>query len=624
MATFPELLKKYMGDTPIQQGRGNCNVQSLVDGPAYFSDVTAAIQSLSLDPIKHPFIYMTGWFFATGFDPDGPGGVTSLSQLLRDKAASGVDVRVLGWVFPPDLARLLNIIASGAGGPLLGSLPAGTDQLAGLNDVLGITIATIRFINELRTEPKLQNTAALNILAHPGGATHLKIVIVGNDDQAVAYTGGIDFEAARQNPAVWRDAQAKLTGPVVQDVFDTFRVIWNENGSRPPATGLLLGTPPNQVTYDANTASMPILKPRVIRSSTPGLCHVRSVRTFPTFAPVNAGLLRLFLPDVRPLSFAPNGLFEVREAWRQALSQADQFIYIEDQGLTSSEVMDWANAALKQSATVKVVLLGSGRDPTAASPPDQDLAMNRAVQSHLMNGLTAAQAGRVKFLTPTSGIIHAKTSVVDDNWAILGSANCMRRSLFTDFEHAAAFMDEANLAVAAHRRKLWGRFFSAAQLAVPRANPIDIWFDSAVPTPSQLSVRAPAGFPVPDPASDVKLNLFLEVDSRRDWPQFSLPAPLIDARQWPVVEKPNAGTIVKTLQTLLVKAGLSVGASGIDGKFGNDTVSAVKSFRATRGLPIGESVDADVWPVLVTPLRRGANRPLSALCNSISSTEASR
>ena len=183
----------------------------------------------------------------------------------------------------------------------------------------------------------------------------------------------------------------------------------------------------------------------------------------------------------------------------------------------------------------------------------------------------------------------------------------MRRSLFTDFEHAAAFMDEANLAVAAHRRKLWGRFFSAAQLAVPRANPIDIWFDSAVPTPSQLSVRATAGFPVSDPASDVKLNFFLDVDSRRDSPQFSLPAMLIDAKQWPVVQKPNAGTIVKTLQTLLVKAELSVGASGIDGKFGNATVSAVETFSSTRGLPIGESVDADVWPVLVTPLRRGAN-----------------
>ena len=171
-------------------------------------------------------------------------------------------------------------------------------------------------------------------------------------------------------------------------------------------------------------------------------------------------------------------------------------------------------------------------------------------------------------------------------------------------------MDEADLAVAAHRRKLWGRFFTAAQLAVPRTNPIDIWFDPIVPTPTPLTIRATAGFPVPDPANDVKLNLFLDVDSRRGWPLFDLPAPLIDARQWPLVQRLNAGTLVKTVQTLLVRAGLSVGASGIDGKYGNDTVAAVKSFRSARGLPVGEDVDADVWPLLVAPLiRRGAIEP---------------
>jgi hypothetical protein len=270
--------------------------------------------------------------------------------------------------------------------------------------------------------------------------------------------------------------------------------------------------------------------------------------------------------------------------------------------------LDWANAALKRSATVKVVLVGSGRDLTAASPPDQDLAMNRAVQEHLMLGLTPAQANRVKFFTPASGIIHTKATVVDDLWAILGSANCMRRSLYTDIEHSAVFMDEAGSAVSGFRRKLWGRFFAAADLDVPRANPIDIWFGATAP--SGLGARATSGFPEPGAQNDVNLNLFFDVDSRRDWPVFAPIGRPIDAINWPEVKRHDTGSFVQTVQLLLLKQGISVGSFGPDGSFGNDTATAVTNFRAAHGLPSGETVDADVWPSLVVPLRRGANEAL--------------
>jgi phosphatidylserine/phosphatidylglycerophosphate/cardiolipin synthase-like enzyme len=39
-------------------------------------------------------------------------------------------------------------------------------------------------------------------------------------------------------------------------------------------------------------------------------------------------------------------------------------------------------------------------------------------------------------------VIHSTVVIVDDTWCAVGSANCMRRSLYTDIELSAAILDE--------------------------------------------------------------------------------------------------------------------------------------------------------------------------------------
>lgn len=57
------------------------------------------------------------------------------------------------------------------------------------------------------------------------------------------------------------------------------------------------------------------------------------------------------------------------------------------------------------------------------------------------------------FLMP--GItMHAKTTLIDDQCAIIGSANAMRRSLFTDMEHSIVFLDTGD-GVRDYRTTLW-------------------------------------------------------------------------------------------------------------------------------------------------------------------------
>ena len=63
-------------------------------------------------------------------------------------------------------------------------------------------------------------------------------------------------------------------------------------------------------------------------------------------------------------------------------------------------------------------------------------------------------------LTEGLGImVHAKTTIIDDTWACIGSANCMRRSLFTELEHSVGYIDLDNVAVKEYRKNLWADHF---------------------------------------------------------------------------------------------------------------------------------------------------------------------
>ena len=68
---------------------------------------------------------------------------------------------------------------------------------------------------------------------------------------------------------------------------------------------------------------------------------------------------------------------------------------------------------------------------------------------------------------------------------------------------------------------------------------------------------------------------------------------IVDGNNWPTLRKGSKGNAVKECQTLLEKAGYSVGPCGIDGDFGKDTLAAVKAFQKDHGL----KVDGIVGPL---------------------------
>ena len=67
----------------------------------------------------------------------------------------------------------------------------------------------------------------------------------------------------------------------------------------------------------------------------------------------------------------------------------------------------------------------------------------------------------------------------------------------------------------------------------------------------------------------------------------------------PTLKKGASGSSVKELQKLLIDKGYSCGSKGADGKFGNDTLAAVKAFQKDNGLKADGVVGSATWDALM-------------------------
>jgi phosphatidylserine/phosphatidylglycerophosphate/cardiolipin synthase-like enzyme len=317
-----------------------------------------------------------------------------------------------------------------------------------LKALFDVNADTMTFVNVLRQEPTLAEKVCLNVLSHPVGAVHLKLAITGCSDRAVGFTGGLDLVANRHLER-WHDVQAQVRGPVVQQFYEAYRAMWNEIRGRRPVRLSIAG-----VSAESHTQSMPHLPSRAIAGVTCGQQHVQSLCTLPRFH-FTPGMGTLGLPTNASLQYAPAGAFEIRDAWKTAVGGAHAYVYIEDQVFLSSEVFDWVNAALRNRPGLRVILVTRSLDPGDRPGNVWAKALSIAVNEHLLRDLSPAEIDRIGVFERAMNMVHAKSVIVDDAWAMIGSANATRRSLYTDFEHAIAYMDEEAREVPAFRRDLW-------------------------------------------------------------------------------------------------------------------------------------------------------------------------
>ena len=164
MTDIDTLKQRYFVQSSDASESEDNKITTFVDGKNYFEDLHQKINNLGSNPDEE-FCYVNAWGLQQNFEIDNSG--TKLVDLLKDKAKTDVDVRVMGWFSPKIFMKL-----SGVGGRI--------------NNFQKINVETAKTINELRSEPKLEKKCCLNALGHAAGSVHAKLVLVGDDTRTVA------------------------------------------------------------------------------------------------------------------------------------------------------------------------------------------------------------------------------------------------------------------------------------------------------------------------------------------------------------------------------------------------------------------------------------------------------
>jgi phosphatidylserine/phosphatidylglycerophosphate/cardiolipin synthase-like enzyme len=281
----------------------------------------------------------------------------------------------------------------------------------------------------------------------PGGSHHQKFVVLrhpGRPELDVAFVGGIDLCHSRRDDAdhagdpqkqpmaavygerpPWHDIQVAIRGPAVGDVETVFRERWDDPA---PLTRNPINRISEAVRHDPRRATP--LPEQLPDPSPRGSCHVQLLRTYGNRHP--------------GYPFAPDGERSVALGYHKVIDRARSLIYLEDQYLWAGEVVRCLAGALEREPALRLI---------AVIPhyPDQDgrfsMPPNLVGRQQALDALRAAAPDRVAVygIENHAGVpvyVHAKTCIVDDTWASVGSDNVNRRSWTHDSELTCAVLDD--------------------------------------------------------------------------------------------------------------------------------------------------------------------------------------
>jgi phosphatidylserine/phosphatidylglycerophosphate/cardiolipin synthase-like enzyme/uncharacterized membrane protein YdjX (TVP38/TMEM64 family) len=259
---------------------------------------------------------------------------------------------------------------------------------------------------------------------HPmGGSQHQKIVVI---DDKVAFCGGIDLTRNR-----WDTPEHKLNDPRRKDPNGEFYGPFHDiqmvvDGEAAATLGDLFR---DRWKWATGKNLQPVDAPNDVWPSD----------LTPCFTDTRIGIVRT-LPAFKSRQ-------EVRETERlycEAIAAAKESIYIENQYLTSMEVAQALQKSLQQDKGPEIVLVL----PRESSGWLEQSTMD-AIRAHILTLLDQAdRRNRLRVLYPvladgeTPVYVHAKTMVVDDCLALIGSANLSNRSMGLDSECSLAVESE--------------------------------------------------------------------------------------------------------------------------------------------------------------------------------------
>ncbi len=363
----------------------------LVDGQAILKEMYEAMDAAETS------IYLVIWFLSPEFhmvrDGEDDDRYEFLSLVARK--AETIDVRVLLWP-----------------GSVVGKCASSKVKKA--QQTL------------LKANPKIK--VLLDKREHLSHCHHQKTIVV---DERLAYVGGIDptlFDVDRWDKSGhpfrsglnWHDADWRIEGPCVADVAANFAQRWNDSR---PSDPVVLGPPPE-----------------------------------PLASGIDAQVQRTVPHGI--YSFAPRGVFGIAHAYRNAIRHAQHFIYLENQYLWSPDMTEALCDAIERGKKtgLRIVLVLPAHPNVGKG--DSDRHVQELIEADAGAGVFRAytlytsewnqKKDRYQY-RPV--YVHAKTAVIDDEWATVGSANLNGRGMATDTEMNASVADGAT--ARALRLRLW-------------------------------------------------------------------------------------------------------------------------------------------------------------------------
>lgn len=367
----------------------------LIDGRDTFRAMVEAIRTAN--STEHYIYMLNGWQLVDDFPLIAGDPTTTFVQLMSRASALGVQIRAMLWANP------------------------------------GKNFLQTRRIHELKTGAAIRDDET----AHPlYGGHHQKILVVKGDSGLIGFCGGVDINSDRVavvggtmgEPE--HDVHARIIGPASWDVLQTFVRRWDHH--------------PDHVAIDKKRGGLlgrgegvPRAIGAVVVGSTSSVPVTCSIAIARTFNPVTKGTTVARERDIRTL-------------FLEAIARARRFIYIEDQYLINLEAAKALNAAVPRLAHVTILIPSS--EATSGLPCRWKF--RRDFIDALTRGLAAADAKKVRIFQrvstpiakpPKFGFhtyVHAKTWVIDDELAAIGSANVNRRGWEHDSEAEAFIFDD--------------------------------------------------------------------------------------------------------------------------------------------------------------------------------------
>ena len=418
----------------ISGATGN-KAEYLVDGTASFKSIADAIKTARTD--EH-YIYVMGWMLDAGLEliKGDPG--SAFIKLLEDAAKKSVEIRVLVWDNPiPNANPPESYIQMNRDNiPKLNKLP---NTAAFIDDNTYATDETKKFLSQavphiLKQVMKfavifkeldlfftiLKYAATKNVGSH-----HDKVIIVKGEKGLIALSGGIDININRfewyqtvrcsyhkDTHSAYHDTHVKVEGPAAHEILQRFIKRWDYH---PAAKSKALRGRNEPKPKEVKTGDFHYAKAVGTYNDPSGKDRDRSLK----------------------------------DNYLEILRNAKKYVYIEDQYLVNLDVARELNKRIKDPNFVCLVIVTQD----CAETTDILIPFRRRSEFYkeLVSGASKSDINKVGiFIVDIAGGkkngwhtgVHAKTLIVDDELAIIGSANVNQRSFTNDSETSLIVFDD--------------------------------------------------------------------------------------------------------------------------------------------------------------------------------------